>query len=93
MSKKKKQNRKIRNRHGTSTLKELINKGELSQFHHLSDGNYIGGLTMPKEKSNHWKQEDEKPRSFLIKRNNSFRNLKKNNFKKKGYFEITISKD
>ena len=92
MSKKKKQNRKIRNRHGTSTLKELINKGELSQFHHLSDGNYIGGLTMPKEKSNHWKQEDEKPRSFLIKRNNSFRNLKKNNFKKKGYFEITISK-
>ena len=47
---------------------------------------------MPKEKSNHWKQEDEKPRSYLIKRSNSFRDLKKNNSKKKGYFEITISK-
>ena len=55
MTKKKKQNRKIRDSHGTSTLKELIDKRELSQFYHLSDGNYIGGLTMPKEKSDYWK--------------------------------------
>ena len=93
MSKKKKKNRKIRDRHGSSTLKELIDKGELSQFYHLSDGNYIGGLTMPKEKSDHWKQKDEKPRSCLIKRSKSFRDLKKNNSKKKGYFEITINKN
>jgi hypothetical protein len=63
------------------------------ELEHLEDGNYIGGLTMPKEKSDHWKQEDEKSRSYLIKRSNSFRDLKKNNSKKKGYFEITISKD
>jgi|TARA_B110000091_G_scaffold15541_1_gene14689 hypothetical protein len=63
------------------------------ELEHLKDGNYIGGLTMPKEKSDHWKQKDEKPRSYLIKRSNSFRDLKKNNSKKKGYFEITISKD
>lgn len=60
---------------------------------HLKDGNYIGGLTMPKEKSNYWKMEDQKTKSFLIKRSNSFRDLKKNNSKQKGYFEITISKD
>jgi hypothetical protein len=35
----------------------------------------------------------EKPRSCLIKRSNSFRDLKKNNSKKKGYFEITINKN
>ena len=35
----------------------------------------------------------EKPKSYLIKRSNSFRDLKKNNSKKKGYFEITIRKD
>lgn len=35
---------------------------------------------------------DENPKSYLIKRSNSFRDLKKNNSKKKGYFEITISK-
>ena len=93
MTKKEKKNRKIRDRHGTSTLKELVDKGELSKFYHLSDGSYIGGLTMPKEKSDHWKQKDEKPRSYLIKRSNSFRDLKKNNSKKKGYFEITINKN
>ena len=48
---------------------------------------------MPKEKSDHWKHKDEKPRSYLIKRSNSFRDLKKNNSKKKGYFEITNSKN
>ena len=63
------------------------------ELDHLSDGNYIGGLTMPKEKSDYWKEKDEKPRSYLIKRSNSFRDLKKNNSKKKGYFEITISKN
>lgn len=47
MSKKKKQNRKIRNSYGTFTLKELIDGVEYSPFHHLSDGNYIGGLTVP----------------------------------------------
>ncbi len=61
-------------------------------FSYLEDGNYIGSLTMPKEKSDHWKQKNEKPRSYLIKRSNSFRDLKKNNSQKKGYFEITISK-
>ena len=35
----------------------------------------------------------EKSKSYLIKRSNSFRDLKKNNSKQKGYFEITISKD
>ena len=35
----------------------------------------------------------EKPKSYLIKRSNSFRDLKKNNSNKKGYFEITIRKD
>jgi hypothetical protein len=34
--------------------------------------------------------ESEKPKSYLIKRSNSFRDLKKNNSKRKGYFEITI---
>ena len=63
------------------------------ELEHLKDGNYIGGLTMPKEKSNYWKMEDQKTKSFLIKRSNSFRDLKKNNSKKKGYFEITISKN
>ena len=37
--------------------------------------------------------EEEKSKSYLIKRSNSFRDLKKNNSKKKGYFEITIRKD
>lgn len=32
----------------------------------------------------------EKPKTYLIKRSNSFRDLKKNNSKRKGYFEITI---
>ena len=37
--------------------------------------------------------EEEKSKSYLIKRSNSFRDLKKNNSKKKEYFEITIRKD
>ena len=48
MSYKKKQNKKIRNRYGTITLKELIDKGECEPFYHLGDGKYIGGLTIPK---------------------------------------------
>ena len=31
------------------------------------------------------------PNFFLIKRNNSFRDLKKTNSKQKGYFEITVT--
>jgi hypothetical protein len=34
----------------------------------------------------------ENPKTYLIKRSNSFRDLKKNNSKRKGYFEITIRK-
>jgi|TARA_B110000902_G_scaffold185533_1_gene210057 hypothetical protein len=47
MSKKKKQNRKIREKFGTITLKELIGRGEYPPFYHLEDGKYIGGLTVP----------------------------------------------
>ena len=47
MSKKKKQNKRIRERFGTVTLKELINRGEYPPFYHLGDGKYIGGLTVP----------------------------------------------
>ena len=50
------------------------------ELEHLKDGNYIGGLTMP-----------EKASTFLIKRNNVFRELKKGNSKKKGYFEVLIT--
>jgi len=49
MSKKKKQNRKIRDGFGTVTLKELINKGEVNEFYHLSEVRLIGGLTVPTE--------------------------------------------
>ena len=27
------------------------------ELEHLKDGNYIGGLTMPKEKSKYWKKQ------------------------------------
>ena len=37
MSQKKKQNKKIRARYGSITLKELIAKGELPPFYHLRD--------------------------------------------------------
>jgi hypothetical protein len=47
MSKKKKQNKRIREKFGTVTLKELIDRGELPPFYHLGDGKYIGGLTVP----------------------------------------------
>ena len=47
MSKKKKQNKKIKVSYGTITMKELIDKGVYPPFYHLSDGNYIGGLTIP----------------------------------------------
>ena len=47
MSKKKKQNKRIRNSYGTITLKELIDRGEYPPFFHLGDVKYIGGLTIP----------------------------------------------
>jgi hypothetical protein len=49
MSLKKKPNKGIRNRYGSITLKELIDKGEVEPFYHLRDGKYIGGLTIPAE--------------------------------------------
>jgi len=47
MSKKKRENKLIRNQFGSTTLKDLINKGEVDKFYHLGDGKYIGGLTTP----------------------------------------------
>ena len=49
MSLKKKLNKEIRNRYGSITLKELIDKGEVEPFYHLRDERYIGGLTVPTE--------------------------------------------
>ena len=49
MSKKKRQNRLIREGFGTVTLKELIERGEVEEFYHLSKGRLIGGLTVPTE--------------------------------------------
>ena len=40
-------NRKIVCVKQTDKLQELIDKGECSPYYHLSDGNYIGGLTIP----------------------------------------------
>ena len=47
MSYKKKLNKRIREKFGSITLKELIDKGECYKFYHLGDGKYIGGLTIP----------------------------------------------
>ena len=33
---------------------------------HLKDGNYIGGLTMPKEKSSYWKMENGRSKNKII---------------------------
>ena len=52
----------------------------MKELEHLTDGNYIGGLTMPKKTS-----------TYLIKRSNVFRELKKGNSRNKGYFEIIIT--
>ena len=52
MSYKKKQNKKIRNRYGTITLKEMIDLGRCDKFYHLGDGKYIGGLTIPSQNEN-----------------------------------------
>lgn len=94
MSKKKKENKKIRNRNGTITLKELIDNGELPQYYHLSDGNTIGGLTMPEEKSNYWKMENQTPnKSYLIKRSPKLTKkgvLVKQNYTRKGYSESGV---
>ena len=49
MSKKKRQNRLIREGFGTVTLKELIERGEVEEFYHLSEDRLIGGLTVPTE--------------------------------------------
>ena len=46
MSKKKKQNKRIREEFGTVTLKQLIDRGEVDEFYHLSEGRLIGGLTV-----------------------------------------------
>jgi len=46
MSKKKHNNRFIRNKVGSITLKEMIIKDEVDPFYHLKDGSYIGGLTI-----------------------------------------------
>ena len=62
MSYKKKQNKKIRNRYGTITLKELIDKGECEPFYHLGDGKYIGGLTIPNQYDK--KREERKKTEF-----------------------------
>ena len=44
MSKKKKQNKLIRERFGTVTLKEMIDRGEVDEFYHLREGRLIGGF-------------------------------------------------
>ena len=49
MSKKKKQNKIIKEGFRTVTLKELIERGEVEEFYHLSEGRLIGGLTVPTE--------------------------------------------
>lgn len=49
MSKKKKQNKLIREGFRTVTLKELIERGEMEEFYHLREGRLIGGLTVPTE--------------------------------------------
>lgn len=92
MSKKKKENKKIRNRYGGITLKELIDKGELPQYYHLSDGNTIGGLTMPEEKSNFWKRDRK---SYLIKRSPELTVkgiLVKQSYERKRYTESGVRK-
>ncbi len=54
-SKKRKiETREIRDSHPTFTLKELEKKGLIPKNYHLFDGNYIGGLTSPKEPSEWW---------------------------------------
>lgn len=52
----------------------------MEELEHLKDGNFIGGLIMPK-----------KPSTYLIKRSNVFRELRKGNSRNKGYFEIIIT--
>ena len=65
--------------------KQMINNVEFASYHKLKPGmessNYNPNVVT--RKSNY----------YLIKRSNSFRDLKKTNSKQKGYFEITISKD
>ena len=40
---------------GTYVAEYIIHCNDEELFGHLEDGNYIGGLTMPKEKSEYWK--------------------------------------
>ena len=40
---------------GTYVAEDIIKNHKEELFGHLADGNYIGGLTMPKEKSEYWK--------------------------------------
>lgn len=63
------------------------------ELEHLKDGNYIGGLTMPEEKSNYWKMENKKPKHFLIKRSPKLTKtgvLVKQNYTRKGYSESGV---
>lgn len=46
-----KENKRLKKSLETITLKELAEKGEVEPNLHLSDGNYIGGLTSP---SSNW---------------------------------------
>jgi len=40
---------------GTYVAENIIESHRSELFFHLEDANYIGGLTMPKEKSEYWK--------------------------------------
>jgi hypothetical protein len=52
MSKKKKQNKKIRDKFGTVTLKELMDRGEYPPFSHLRDIKSTGGIIYQLEDKN-----------------------------------------
>lgn len=49
-----KENKRLKKSVGGITLKELEEKGLIEPYLHLSDGNYIGGLTSPKS-NEYWK--------------------------------------
>jgi len=49
-----KENKRLKKSLEGITLKELEEKGLIKPYLHLSDGNYIGGLTSPKS-NDYWK--------------------------------------
>lgn len=49
-----KENKRLKKSLGGITLKELVERGLIDPYFHLSDGNYIGGLTSPKS-NEYWK--------------------------------------